>query len=75
MNTIDPRSRPSTTQVADPVDLAHRQPSLSLIVDSVQGHAGWMLATAGGWIRDLGSSTQLGPDPEQATGRATGART
>jgi hypothetical protein len=74
MDTIDPRFRP-TTPVADTVDVARRWPSLSLIVDSVQGIAGWMLVSAGGWVRDVGSSTQLGPDPEQVTGRATGART
>jgi hypothetical protein len=75
MNTIDPRFCRPTTQAADTVDPSRRWPSLSLIVQFVQGVAGWMLASPGGWIRDLGTSIQLGPDPERVTGRATGART
>jgi hypothetical protein len=75
MNTIDSRfSRPSTP-IPDTVDLSRRWPSLSLIVDSVLGVARWIVVRAGWWIRDLGSSTQLGPDPEQVAGRQTGART
>ena len=30
-----------------------------------------MLRAAGGWIRELATSTQLGPDPEQVTGKTS----
>ena len=49
--------------------------SLSPVVDSFLGVVRSMLRAAGRWIRDLGSSIQLGPDNEQVTGRETGART
>ena len=75
MNTIDPRLRSPQPHVAEAVGPSRQWPSLSLIVDFVLGVARWVLVSAGGRIRDIGSSTQLGPDPEQVTGRATGART
>jgi len=48
---------------------------LSLVVDSFLRVVRWMLAAPSRWIRDLGSSTHLGPDPEQVIGRRTGVRT
>jgi len=75
MNTIDPRLRRPRTHVADTVDYSRRWPSLSLVVDSFLRVVRWMLAAPSQWIRDLGSSTHLGPDPEQVIGRRTGVRT
>lgn len=75
MNTLDARFRRPRTHVTDTVDDSRQWPQLSLVVDRFLGVIRWMLAAAGAWIRDLGSSTQLGPDPEQVTGRRTGVRT
>lgn len=60
---------------ADTGNDPERWPSLSLVVDPLLGVVRWMLTAAGRWIRNLGSPTQLGPDPEQQTGRETGVRT
>ena len=75
MNTIDSRRYRPRTHVADTVDVSRPRASLSLHVDSMLQVARRMRSTAGGWLRDLGSSTQLGPDAERVLGRATGART
>ena len=75
MNIIDTRLRRTRSRVSDPVDRSRPGPSFSLIVGAVLGVARWTLVAAGGWTRELGSSIQFGPDPEQVTGRATGART
>jgi hypothetical protein len=75
MNTHDPRLHGPSAQVAALIDDSRRWPSPSLLTDAIRGVVGGLLAAAGRWLRDLGSATQLGPDPEQVTGRETGLRT
>jgi hypothetical protein len=75
MNSNDTRLRLRGAHAADSIDYSGRWPSLALLADAILGAAGAMRAGVAGWLRDLGSSTQLGPDAEQVIGRTTGART